>query len=104
MTFQDVLTQAIDWLQRDKRVSHRALKRQFELDDDYIEDLKDAILYAHPQVVDDGQGLIWPGETRNTRVSSTFGLNTSNLINPRPGTIASRLHAPAPHRENPHLP
>ncbi len=35
MTFQDVLAQAIDWLQRDKRITYRALKRQFDLDDEY---------------------------------------------------------------------
>jgi hypothetical protein len=40
MTFQDVLAQAIAWLQREQRVSYRALKRQLALDDDYLEDLK----------------------------------------------------------------
>ena len=39
MTFQDVLTQVIAWLQREQRVSYRALKRQLTLDDDYLEDL-----------------------------------------------------------------
>jgi hypothetical protein len=41
MTFQEVLAQVIAWLQRERRVSYRALKRQFGLDDDYLEDLKD---------------------------------------------------------------
>ena len=31
MTFKEVLTQVIDWLQQDTRVSYRALKRQFAL-------------------------------------------------------------------------
>ena len=39
MTFQEVLAQVIAWLQREQRVSYRALKRQFALDDDYLEDL-----------------------------------------------------------------
>jgi hypothetical protein len=39
MTFDDILEQAIGMLQRRKRVSYRALKRQFDLDDDYLEDL-----------------------------------------------------------------
>jgi hypothetical protein len=42
-------------------VSYWAIKRQFALDDDYLEDLKDAILYAHPQVVDNGRGFAWTG-------------------------------------------
>ena len=33
MTFQEVLAQVIAWLQREHRVSYRALKRQFNLDD-----------------------------------------------------------------------
>ncbi len=40
MTFQDVLAQALDWLQRDERLSYGALKRQFDLDGDDIEDRK----------------------------------------------------------------
>lgn len=60
MTLQEVLAQVIDWLQHHKRLSYRALKRQFALDDAYLEDLKEAILFAHPQVVDeDGRGLVW---------------------------------------------
>ncbi len=46
MIFQDVLAQAIDWLQRDKRITYRALKRQFDLDDEYLEDLKAEIIQA----------------------------------------------------------
>jgi hypothetical protein len=40
MTFKEVLAHVIDWLQQDQRLSYRALKRQFALDDDYLEDLK----------------------------------------------------------------
>jgi class 3 adenylate cyclase/predicted ATPase len=60
MDFYDVLGEVIQLLQREGRASYRALKRQFDLDDDYLEDLKDAILYAHP-VRDDGRGLVWIG-------------------------------------------
>ena len=62
MTFQDVLAQAIDWLQRDKRVTYRALKRQFDLDDAYLNDLKDQLLFSHVGVDEDGQGLVWTGD------------------------------------------
>ena len=63
MTFEEVLTQTVAMLQRLGRVSYRALKRQFDLDDAYLEDLKEAILYAYPTVIDDvGRGLIWPSD------------------------------------------
>jgi class 3 adenylate cyclase len=61
VTFEEVLTQAIAMLQRLGRVSYRALIRQFALDEDYFANLKDALLYACPEVVDDGRGCIWPG-------------------------------------------
>ena len=63
MTFEEVLTQAIAMLQRLGRVSYRAIIRQFALDEDYFADLKDALLYICPEVVDDGRGFIWPGAT-----------------------------------------
>jgi class 3 adenylate cyclase len=64
MTFDEILEQIIILLQRQGRVSYRALKRQFDLDDDYLEDLKEEILFLHPQVVDEGgRGLVWTGDT-----------------------------------------
>src|SRR5712691_9379452 len=67
MTFEEMLDQALAMLQRRGRVTYRALKLQFSLDDDHLEALKDELLYAHPHVVeDDGRGLIWTGETRPT--------------------------------------
>jgi Adenylate and Guanylate cyclase catalytic domain len=62
MTFEEILQQTVDILQSRGRVSYRALQRQFELDDAYLEDLKAELLYAYPQVVDDGRGLAWTGE------------------------------------------
>src|SRR6266511_4570807 len=67
MTFEEILDQALAMLQRRGRVTYRALKLQFRLDDDHLEALKDELLYAHPHVVEDnGRGLIWTGETRPT--------------------------------------
>ena len=64
MTFQDVLAQVIAWLQREQRVSYRALKRQLALDDDYLEDLKDELIYAKQLAVDEeGRVLVWTGPT-----------------------------------------
>jgi class 3 adenylate cyclase/predicted ATPase len=69
MTFEEVLNEAVALLQRQGRVAYRVLQRQFDLADDYLEDLKEAILYAHPQVRDDGRGLIWSGDTSTAPVS-----------------------------------
>ena len=63
MTFDDVLTQIIDLLKRQGRVSYSALKRRFDLNDDYLNDLKDELLFAHPVVDEDNRGLVWTGGT-----------------------------------------
>src|SRR2546427_8590242 len=42
---------------------YRTLQRQFTLDEDALNDLKDELLYAHPEVRDDaGRGLVWTGD------------------------------------------
>jgi class 3 adenylate cyclase len=62
MTFDEILVQVVDLLQRQGRVSYRALKRRFALDDDYIEDLKAELIKAQRLAVDeDGEVLVWTG-------------------------------------------
>ena len=72
MTFEEVLNEAVALLQRQGRVAYRVLQRQFDLADDYLEDLKEAILYAHPQVRDDGRGLLWSGDTSTAPASPSL--------------------------------
>src|SRR5262245_17811452 len=62
MTFEEILNQAIAMLQRQGRVSYRALKRQFDLDAAYIEDLKLELIEVHRVAVDqDHTMLVWTG-------------------------------------------
>src|SRR5215467_4886553 len=63
MTFDEILAQIIDLLKHQGRVSYRAIKRRFDIDDDYIEDLKEELLYVHPVIDDEGRGLMWTGDT-----------------------------------------
>jgi hypothetical protein len=63
MTFDEVLAQVLELLQREKRVSYRALKRRFDLDDTYLEDVKDELIYAKKLAVDEEHRvLVWVGE------------------------------------------
>ncbi len=67
MSLYDVLDQVINLLQQRGRVSYRALKREFNLDDDFIEDLKEEISYVHESAVKaDDRGFTWAGETETT--------------------------------------
>jgi hypothetical protein len=63
MDFYAVLDEVLELLQRHKRVTYRALKRQFELDDAYLEDLKAEIVEARQLAVDqDATMLVWCGD------------------------------------------
>jgi class 3 adenylate cyclase/tetratricopeptide (TPR) repeat protein len=67
MTFEDILDQALNMLQRRGRVTYGTLQRQFALDADALADLTEALLYTHPQIVDDqGRGLCWTGDAAAT--------------------------------------
>ena len=63
MTFQEVLAQVITWLEHDKRLSYRALQRQFDLDTAYLDDLKFELIEVKQLAVDqDGTMLVWTGD------------------------------------------
>jgi class 3 adenylate cyclase len=71
MTFDDILAQIRALLQREGRVSYRALKRRFDLDDDYLEDVKDELIYAkHLAVDEDNRVLVWAGEQASASAQS----------------------------------
>ena len=73
MTFEELLDQAIDLLQRRGRVTYRTLKRQFQLDDDVLEDLKEELIYGQRLAVDeDGRVLVWTGGTSAPPESIAF--------------------------------
>jgi hypothetical protein len=61
--FSAVVEQVLELLRRQGRVSYRALKREFDLDDDYIADLKEEIIKARRLAIDeDGAVLVWTGK------------------------------------------
>src|SRR5262249_21175392 len=66
MTFDDILEQVITLLKRQGRVSYRALKMRFNLDDEYLDVLKEELLYVHPVRDDEGKGLVWTGAVEGT--------------------------------------
>src|SRR5881628_3545286 len=62
MTFEEILDQAIAMLQRRGRLTYGALKRQFQLDDAYLEDLKAELIEGQRLAVDeDSRVLVWAG-------------------------------------------
>ena len=67
MEFYEILDQILALLQRHGRVTYGALKRQFQLDDAYLEDLKAEIIEARQLAVDqEGRVLVWTGGVGTT--------------------------------------
>ncbi len=63
MTFDEILDQAIEMLQRRGRLTYRTLKRQFNLDDEALEDLKEELIYGQRFAMDeDARVLVWIGD------------------------------------------
>jgi class 3 adenylate cyclase len=84
MTFDEVLAQVQDLLQREQRVSYRGLKRRFALDDEYLEDLKEELIGAKRLATDeDGRFLVWTGASS---VSSSKFQVPSSIQSPAPST------------------
>ena len=80
MTFDEILAQALDLLQRQGRVSYRALKRRFNLDDDYLEDLKAELIDAQRVAVDEaGNVLVWRGVADSVPAHAPHAYTPSHL-------------------------
>jgi len=63
MDFYAILDQVIDLLRQRQRVTYRALKVQFQLDDEALEALKDEFIYGQRLTVDEeGRVLVWIGD------------------------------------------
>ena len=63
MTFDEILDQAIAMLQRRERLTYGTLKRQFQLDDAALDDLKNELIEGQRLAVDErGNVLVWTGD------------------------------------------
>ena len=63
MDYDALVAKVIELLQREKRVPYRALKRRFDLADDYLDDLKIDLIEAKRLAIDENDRiLVWIGE------------------------------------------
>jgi class 3 adenylate cyclase/predicted ATPase len=94
MEYDEVLAQILALLQQERRLSYRVLKRRFQLDDDFLEDLKEDLIYARQLAVDeDGRVLVWRGDAGVTPPSNTLVPQTTHHPAPQEGATA---HVDAP--------
>src|SRR5262249_38174438 len=94
MTFDEILEQAIEMLQRRGRVSYGALKRQFALDDEYLADLKSELVDVLEVAADqDGKMLVWNGEGRPAAPAMHTPPASPSPASYTPAHLAERIRA-----------
>src|SRR5438552_10174876 len=82
MTFEEILDQAIAMLQRRGRLTYGTLKRQFQLDDAALDDLKNELIEGQRLAVDErGNVLVWTGDT-------------ASVADPAAASVLVQAHAP----------
>jgi class 3 adenylate cyclase len=97
MDFYALLDHVVQFLRQRQRVTYRALQRQFNLDEETLNDLKDEPLYAQQVARDeDGRVLVWTGPSE---ALATPGPAASQSAPPLPQdasplATASRVVAP----------
>jgi class 3 adenylate cyclase len=72
MDFDELLAKILHLLQQEKRLSYRALKRRFALDDEYLEDIKAELIQAKQVARDEaGAVLVWTGGTSSAPLTAS---------------------------------
>ena len=84
MDYDELVAKVIELLEREKRVPYRVLKRRFDLDDEYIEDLKIDLIEAKQLAVDENDRiLVWVGDSGTSPTSAPVPLTPI----PKPTTL-----------------
>src|SRR5215510_6268914 len=103
MTFDDVLSQVQELLQREQRVSYRGLKRRLALDDEYVEDLKEELIGAKRLAVhEDGRFLVWTG-TESEGEKGKGGKGEAGVVSAQLSVVSSQPPASGPRTPNSEL-
>jgi len=90
MDYDALVAKVIELLQREKRVPYRSLKRRFDVDDEYIEDLKIDLIEAKRLAIDENDRiLVWIGDGQE-------GTAPSVQITPQPAVQAQPSPQSAP--------
>src|SRR4030095_14759786 len=91
MKFSEIVNQAVTLLHESQRITYRALKREFNLDEDALEDLKSELIEGRRVAADEGDKvLVWKSTSAGV---SPAGMATS----PSPSAGPSAIPAAAVH-------
>lgn len=71
MDFYELVDQVANLLRQRGKLTYRSLRRQFDLDDEALDDLKEELFYTHPVIDDEGRGLVWRRDTAQETTPTT---------------------------------
>ena len=97
MNLLEVISQVRSFLEQNGRVSYRVLRRQFELDDETLEELKEELIDVQQVAVDEGgRVLAWVGgeqqdDRADAAVSSQTAAPERDLASYTPKHLAQRI-------------
>src|SRR5207344_787990 len=92
MDFVAVVDQVIVLLRQRGRVAYRTLKRQFQLDDEVLEDLKIELIDSQRVAIDEqGTVLVWTGEAASSPVSAVTPAPASAPLGYTPPYLAEKI-------------
>ena len=95
MKFSEVVDHASALLQRKERITYRALRREFALDEEALEDLKAELIDAQRVATDEEEKvLVWTGgEGNGESAKRKLSVLSSQLLVPSPQPLT-----PSPQR------
>jgi hypothetical protein len=103
--FSEVVEQASALLQRKGRITYRALKREFTLEDDALADLKFELITGQELAVDkDGDVLVWVGDAKATPKLTSLSAHSPPPVSYTPPHLADRIRACIPSRNGEQIP
>ncbi len=107
MRLHDVLPVVIAFLQRERRVTYRALQRDFGFDMSLLDDIRHELMFKRLAMDEHGQGLVWTGgpiESPDQTSASVSARTPMERASPpsSAGSLSGSDDAPAPTSMPPH--
>src|SRR4051794_38618351 len=92
MTFDQMLDQVRELLRQRGRLTYGAVKRRFDLDEAYLEDIKGELIEAEQVAKDEnGKVLVWVGEDRLASSVQSLGPEEHQSLMRSAQTLDPRL-------------
>ncbi len=102
MKFSEVVAQTLAWLQREGRGSYRALRLEFDLNEEVLDALKEEFIEVKELAVDkDGKMLVWTGKGTEEE-SGNRGIGDQQDKSCQQSVTSPQPPAPNPEHPTPH--